>query len=161
MPNVAVHLIFDVIFANGVTISNVFVCLSCCKRLKFAPEKISDCVFVRTEIISEPFLSRLQNNLFFLSFSSCSVLEISMRDARMCDVRREATQVDHTRREASISSPTHNFHARSRFFMIRFQPKRHTLKYELFCSLFFVRKYSRNEYFCALYNGSGNWITTA
>ena len=28
----------------------------------------------------------------------------------------------------SLSGPTYNFHARSRSFMIRFQPKRHTLR---------------------------------
>ena len=77
---------------------------------------------------------RLQNSLFFLSFFCCSVLEISMRDAGMCDARIKGS---HTKREflASLSSPSHNFHARSRSFMIRFQPKRHTLKYGLFCSL--------------------------
>ena len=51
---------------------------------------------------------------FFSRFSCRSVLEISMRYAGMCDAR---------------------IHARSGSFMIRFQPKRHTLKYGLFCSL--------------------------
>ena len=49
-----------------------------------------------------------------------------MRDAGVCDARIKGSHM-HTRREflASLSSPTHNFHARSRSFMIRFQPKRH------------------------------------
>ena len=45
---------------------------------------------------------------------------------------REATQGE------TLSRPTPNFHARSRFFMIRFQPSAqigHTLKYGLACSL--------------------------
>ena len=46
---------------------------------------------------------------------------------------REATQGE--KFLASLSSPTHDFHARSGSFMIQFQPKRHTLKYRLFCSL--------------------------
>ena len=80
---------------------------------------------------------RLQNKLFFLSFFCRSVLVISMRDAGICDARIKGS---HTRREenmflASLSSPTRNFHVRSRSFMIRFHPKRHTLKYGLFCSL--------------------------
>ena len=80
---------------------------------------------------------RLQNKLFFLSFFCRSAVVISLRDAGICDARIKRS---HTRREenlflASLSSPTRNFHVRSRFLMIRFHPKRHTLKYGLFCSL--------------------------
>ena len=74
-------------------------------------------------------LHRLQNGLFFLSFFCCFVLEISMRDAGMCDAQIKR----------SHTSSTRNFHARSKSFMIRFQPKRHTLKYGLFCSLMLTR----------------------
>ena len=64
----------------------------------------------------------LQNSLFFLSFFCCSVREISMRDAEMCNARIKGS---HTRRVflASLSSPTHNFHARCRSLIIRFHPK--------------------------------------
>ena len=56
-----------------------------------------------------------------------------MRDAGMCGGEsRKAIGKPHI---ASLSSSTRNFHARSRSLMIRFQPKRHTLKYGLFCSL--------------------------
>ena len=65
---------------------------------------------------------------FFSRFSVVLSLrvEISVRDAGMCDARIKKS---HTRREenrvflASLSIPTHNFHARSRSFMIQFQPK--------------------------------------
>ena len=65
----------------------------------------------------------------FLSFFCRSVLEISMHDAGMCDAQVNGS---HSRRDPS---PTRSFHTRSRSFMIRFHPKRHTLKYRLFCSL--------------------------
>ena len=42
----------------------------------------------------------------------------------------------------SLSGPIRNFHARSRSFMIRFQPERHTLKYGLFYSLALASKKS-------------------
>ena len=65
-----------------------------------------------------------------VSFSSCFSVVLASR--YRC-VTRECVMYES--REASLSSPTRNFHARSRSFMIRFQPKRHTLKYGLFCSL--------------------------
>ena len=37
---------------------------------------------------------------------------------------RDAEIVTHESREASLSSPTSNFHARSRSYMIRFQPRK-------------------------------------
>ena len=42
---------------------------------------------------------RLQNSLFFLSFFCCFVLEISMRDAGMCDARIKGS---HTRRLSPV-----------------------------------------------------------
>ena len=81
--------------------------------------------------------SRLQNSLFFLSFFCCSVLEISMREVGMCDARIKGS---HTRREGPCfwrlsPVPLVIF----TLVMIRFQPRGHTLKYGLFCSLWTKR----------------------
>lgn len=69
---------------------------------------------------------RLQKSLVFLSSFCRSVSEISMRDAGI-------------EPQNSLSSPTRNFHARSRSYVVRFQPERRTLKYGLFCSLTYNR----------------------